>query len=145
MLHALRADDVPATHLSRVDPAATRLQRFLHELDPHLDPADIANPTYRRAQLRWRAAGHACPALTEEGSCVVHEARPLACRVHVHVEDPTRCDPGHPDFAGAERPPLWGHPLEADVEQRLEALSRAMGLAGPRALPLALAAALARG
>jgi murein DD-endopeptidase MepM/ murein hydrolase activator NlpD len=37
-------------------------------------------------------------------------------RAHVHVEDPAHCEPRSPRFLIAERPPVWGHPRECEVE-----------------------------
>jgi Fe-S-cluster containining protein len=68
--------------------------------------------------------------LGDDGSCSAYEARPLSCRAHVHVEDPAHCAPQSPRFTIAERPPVWGHPRECEVELALAAISRLLELPG---------------
>jgi Fe-S-cluster containining protein len=94
---------------------------------PKLDASD---PGYREAQLAWRRLGHPCPVLGDDGNCSAYEARPLSCRAHVHVETPSHCEPNSPRFLIAERPPVWGHPRECEVELALAAISRLLELPG---------------
>jgi Fe-S-cluster containining protein len=101
---------------------------------------DISSEAYRTTQMEWRQLGLPCPALADDGNCSVHEHRPLACRVHVSIEDPAHCAPAHPAFLKAEHPPVWGDPREAELERRLIAIGSALGLPATPNLPWALAA-----
>jgi Fe-S-cluster containining protein len=91
---------------------------------------DASDTDYRQAQLTWRRLGHPCPVLGDDGNCSAYEARPLSCRAHVHVENPAHCEPSSPRFLIAERPPLWGHPRECEVELALAAIGRLLELPG---------------
>lgn len=102
--------------------------------------ADISSDAYRITQMEWRKLGLPCPALLDDGNCSVHEHRPLACRVHVSIEDPAHCASSHPAFLKAERPPVWGDPSEAELERRLVAIGTALGLPSTPNLAWALAA-----
>ena len=92
-----------------------------------LDASDVG---YREAQLAWRRLGHPCPVLGDDGNCSAYEARPLSCRAHVHVESPAHCEPNSPRFLQAERPPVWGHPRECEVELALAAIGKLLELPG---------------
>jgi Fe-S-cluster containining protein len=91
---------------------------------------DASDSGYRQAQLAWRRLGHPCPVLDDDGSCSTYEARPLSCRAHVHVETPSHCEPNSPRFLIAERPPVWGHPRECEVELALAAIGQLLALPG---------------
>lgn len=100
---------------------------------------DGSEPSYRQAQLAWRRLGHPCPVLGDDGNCSAYESRPLSCRAHVHVEDPAHCEPRSPRFLIAERPPVWGHPRECEVEIALTKIGALIGLAGAPNLQWGLA------
>ncbi|KIG14930.1 hypothetical protein DB30_06232 [Enhygromyxa salina] len=127
-----------ARSLRRQDQGQARLQRaveqaraFRQVLLAHTGPQpklDGTEPGYREAQLAWRRLGHPCPVLGDDGSCSAYEARPLSCRAHVHIEDPAHCEPDSPRFLIAERPPVWGHPRECEVELALAAISKLLEL-----------------
>jgi Fe-S-cluster containining protein len=91
---------------------------------------DGTEPSYREAQIAWRRLGHPCPVLGDDGNCSAYESRPLSCRAHTHVEDPAHCEPNSPRFLVAERPPVWGHPRECEVEIALATISKLLGLVG---------------
>lgn len=95
--------------------------------------------SYREAQLAWRRLGHPCPVLDDDGNCSAYESRPLSCRAHVHVEDPTHCQPSSPRFLIAERPPVWGHPRECEIEIALATIGKLLGLQGAPNLQWGLA------
>ena len=139
MARALGARPDGPARLARAAAQAEELRELLRRRGLEPEPS-IEDPRYREAQLEWRARGHRCPILGDDGECSAYAARPLACRVHVHVHDPAWCDPQHPQFAAAERPRLWGHPREAEVELALMRISEALGLARTTNLQLGLAA-----
>jgi Fe-S-cluster containining protein len=130
MVRALRArPDGPR----RLQHAVERARAFQAVLLEHCGPRpklDPSEPSYRKAQLAWRRLGHPCPVLDDEGNCSAYAARPLSCRAHVHVEDPAHCEPKSPRFLIAERPPLWGHPRECEVELALASIGKLLGLPG---------------
>lgn len=129
-----------ARALHRRRDGATRLQRAIEHarafqavLLAHTGPQpklDASDTGYRQAQLAWRRLGHPCPVLDDDGNCSAYEARPLSCRAHVHVENAAHCEPNSPRFLIAERPPLWGHPRECEVELALAAIGTLLGLPG---------------
>ncbi|MCA9683380.1 MAG: YkgJ family cysteine cluster protein [Myxococcales bacterium] len=136
MARALRARD-PEHARNRLQRAVDQARGFqalllerAREQGEQAETLDASSPIYRQAQLDWRRLGHPCPILGDDGSCRVYEARPLSCRAHVHVEDPAHCEPASPRFLSAERPPLWGHPRECEVELALVALGKLLGLPG---------------
>jgi Fe-S-cluster containining protein len=100
---------------------------------------DGTEPSYREAQIAWRRLGHPCPVLADDGSCSEYESRPLSCRAHIHVENPAHCEPSSPRFLIAERPPVWGHPRECEVEIALATIGKLLGLAGAPNLQWGLA------
>jgi Fe-S-cluster containining protein len=100
---------------------------------------DGTEPSYREAQIAWRRLGHPCPVLGDDGNCSEYESRPLSCRAHVHVENPVHCEPSSPRFLIAERPPVWGHPRECEVEIALATISKLLGLQGAPNLQWGLA------
>lgn len=100
---------------------------------------DGTEPSYREAQIAWRRLGHPCPVLGDDGNCSEYESRPLSCRAHVHVENPVHCEPSSPRFLIAERPPVWGHPRECEVEIALATISKLLGLQGTPNLQWGLA------
>jgi Fe-S-cluster containining protein len=103
-------------------------------------PDDPSDPEYRSAQLEHRARGLPCPALDPDQRCGVYSKRPLACRVYAAIEHPDHCDPSHPRYATAERPPRWATPAEHELERALVELGTRLGY-GSRVAPLALAVA----
>ena len=125
----LRLDD-GRIRLQRAVEQARQFQKLLLERLPPSPRVDTSDPAYRRTQLAWRSLGYPCPVLGDDGNCVAYAARPLACRIHIHVEDPAHCEPRSPRFLKAERPPLWGHPREARVELALAGISSLLGLEG---------------
>ena len=126
---ALRELPEGEQRLQRASEQAAAFIKLLRErVRVEHEPIDTSDPRYRRAQLAWRHLGYRCPVLGEDGNCSAYEARPLACRVHYHVEDPAYCEPSNPRFLAAERPPVWGHPREAEVELILAAISRLLEL-----------------
>jgi Fe-S-cluster containining protein len=139
-----RRSDGPA-RIQRAVTYARRFQDLLRKADALRTPLDTADPRYRTVQLRFRAEGRPCPLLSDDGRCSEYARRPLACRAFTHVEDPAHCSPTHPRFLDAERPPLWGHPREAQVELRLLQLGDALGLPRTPNLPWALALLHPRG
>jgi Fe-S-cluster containining protein len=100
---------------------------------------DAAEPAYRQAQIAWRRLGHPCPVLGDDGNCSAYESRPLSCRAHIHVEDPAHCEASSPRFLIAERPPVWGHPRECEVEIALATIGSLLGLQGAPNLQWGLA------
>lgn len=79
-----------------------------------------------RRELAHRTDG-TCPLLDAEGRCIVYEDRPLGCRTHF-------CS-----AAGGTYP----RRLVADLVARLDEIDERLGGSGARALPVALAAAVA--
>jgi Fe-S-cluster containining protein len=140
-LRALRREQ-PEQAPRRIQRAVDQARAFQQLLLSHSGPQgrlDVTDPSYREAQLNWRRRGMPCPLLGDDGNCSSYAARPLACRVHVHLEDPAHCEPKSPRFLLAERPPLWGHPRECEVEIALVAISKRLGLAGTPNLQWGLA------
>lgn len=117
----------------RVQRAVEQARAFQQLLLTHTGPTaqlDAGSPSYRQAQLAWRRLGHPCPVLGDDGNCSAYSARPLSCRAHIHVEDPAHCEPNSPRFLIAERPPVWGHPRECEVELALAAIGKLLELPG---------------
>jgi Fe-S-cluster containining protein len=142
MVRALRARADGTARLRRAVEHARRFQRMLLE-DAGRDRATAADTTsegYRRTQLAWRALGQPCTVLDHTGRCSAYDQRPLACRVHVSVDDPALCAFDHPRCHEGERPPVWGTQNEAQFERLLVAIGRALGLSATPNLPWALAA-----
>lgn len=140
---ALREQPGGEQRLQRASEQASAFIKLLRErmrIDNQV--IDTSDPRYRRAQLAWRHLGYRCPVLGEDGNCSAYDARPLACRVHYHVEDPAYCEPNNPRFLAAERPPVWGHPREAEVELILATISRLLELDPVPNLQLGLARSL---
>jgi Fe-S-cluster containining protein len=139
MVRALRRQ--PQGHL-RMQRAVEQTRAFQTVLLTHTRSRaklDGTEPSYRQAQLAWRRLGHPCPVLGDDGSCSAYESRPLSCRAHVHVETPAHCEPNSPRFLIAERPPVWGHPRECEVEVLLAKIGALIGLAGAPNLQWGLA------
>lgn len=130
MVRALRGRDDGPRRIQQAVEQARAFQAVLVEHTGSRTKLDAADPSYRAAQLAWRRRGHPCPMLGDDGSCSTYEARPLSCRAHQHVEDPAHCEPGSPRFLIAERPPVWGHPRECEVELALAAIGQLLGLPG---------------
>lgn len=130
MARALHHRRDGATRLQRAIEHARAFQSVLLEHIGSAAKLDASDPGYRQAQLAWRRLGHPCPVLGDDGNCAVYEARPLSCRAHVHVESPAHCEPNSPRFLIAERPPVWGHPRECEVELALAAIGRMLELPG---------------
>lgn len=130
MKHALLELADGRVRLQRAVDQARQFQKLLLQRIRPAPRVDTSDPAYRRTQLAWRTLGYPCPVLGDDGNCLAYEARPLACRVHIHVEDPAHCEPRSPRFFKAERPPLWGHPREAQVEMMLASISELLGLDG---------------
>jgi Fe-S-cluster containining protein len=115
----------------RMQRAVEQARAFQAMLQVHIGRGvqlDSTDTVYREAQLAWRRLGHPCPVLGDDGNCSAYEARPISCRAHVHVEDPAHCEPNSPRFLIAERPPLWGHPRECEVELTLAAIGSLLEL-----------------
>ncbi len=131
MARALHRRNDGPVRIQRAVEVARAFQAVLRE---HIDTAtarlDASDPGYRQAQLAWRRLGHPCPVLGDDGNCSAYEARPLSCRVHVHVESAAHCEPNSPRFLIAERPPVWGHPRECEVELALAAIGKLLELPG---------------
>jgi Fe-S-cluster containining protein len=141
LCRALRRRSDAKTRLQRAVTYARRFQSMLlGRTDGTPTQADISSELYRTTQMEWRRLGLPCPALLDDGNCSVHEHRPLACRIHLSIEDPARCAPAHPAFLKAEHPQIWGDPREAELELRLMAIGRALDLPSTPNLPWALAA-----
>lgn len=128
MVRALRELERGDQHLQRAAEQARSFDKLLRERMRVDGDIDTSAPAYRRTQLAWRHLGYPCPVLGEDGSCAAYESRPVACRVHFHVEDAAMCEPSHPQFLAVERPPVWGHPREAEVELALATISRLLEL-----------------
>jgi Fe-S-cluster containining protein len=115
----------------RLQRSVEQARAFQAMLQVHIGRAvqlDSTDTVYRETQLAWRRLGHPCPVLGDDGNCSAYEARPVSCRAHVHVEDPAHCEPNSPRFLIAERPTLWGHPRECEVELALAAISGLLDL-----------------
>lgn len=130
MLRALRKRSDGSRRIQRAVEHARAFQVVLLEHTGSRAKLDATEPSYRQAQLAWRRLGHPCPLLGDDGNCSAYESRPLSCRAHVHVEDAAHCEPKSPRFSVAERPPVWGHPRECEVELALAAISKLLGLPG---------------
>lgn len=130
MARALRRTSDGPPRLQRAVELSRAFQDLLLSHTKDRNKLDAADPRYRHAQLAWRRLGHPCPVLGDDGNCSAYAARPLSCRVHVHVEDPAHCEPKSPRFSSAERPPLWGHPRECEVELALAAIGKLLNLPG---------------
>lgn len=130
-----RADGT--VRLSRAVEVARGFQKLLLEQGP--EAGNSGSEAYRRAQLEWRRRGQPCPILADDGNCSAHGHRPIACRAYFSVEDPSHCEPRHPRFLEAERPPIWSHPREHEFEARLKSLGEQLGLEPSPNLPWALA------
>ncbi|PRQ10045.1 YkgJ family cysteine cluster protein [Enhygromyxa salina] len=128
MVRSLRAQEGGPARLQRAVEQARAFQRVLLAHTGPQPKLDGTEPGYREAQLAWRRLGHPCPVLGDDGNCSAYEARPLSCRAHVHVEDPAHCEPNSPRFLIAERPPVWGHPRECEVELALATISKLLEL-----------------
>ena len=139
MVRSLRRSEHGHARLQRAVEQARAFQRVLLTHSGPRPKLDGTEPSYRQAQLAWRRLGHPCPVLGDDGNCSAYEARPLSCRAHVHVEDPAHCEPNSPRFLIAERPPLWGHPRECEVELALAAISKLLELPGAPNLQWGLA------
>lgn len=49
----------------------------------------------RQHQLQQRHFGQSCPFLDSQGSCSIYRERPIACRLHMNLdEDDLLCRPG---------------------------------------------------
>ena len=127
-VRALRDRPDGRVRLQRAVDQTRAFQKVLLEHTGSGARIDATAPAYREAQLAWRRLGHPCPVLGDDGNCSAYAARPLSCRAHVHVEDPAHCEPRSPRFLIAERPPLWGHPRECDVELALVTIGKHLGL-----------------
>jgi Fe-S-cluster containining protein len=125
------------TRLSRSVEYARKFQKLLLKQGP--EAGNSSSEAYRRAQMEWRRMGQPCPILSDDGNCSAHAERPLACRAYFSVEDPSHCEPRHPRFFQAERPPVWSHPREHVFEAKLKALGDKLGLEPTPNLPWALA------
>lgn len=130
MVRALRERPDASVRLQRSVSLARAFQKILvAQFGGEVTAAvDFTDPRYRAAQLIWRRLGNPCPVLGDDGNCTAYASRPLSCRVHVHVESPIHCEPVSPRFTDAERPPLWGHPREAEVEVLLAKLGKQLEL-----------------
>jgi Fe-S-cluster containining protein len=130
MVRALRERPDASVRIQRSIGLARAFQKILVEqFEGEVTAAvDFTDPRYRAAQLIWRRLGHPCPVLGDDGSCSAYASRPLSCRAHIHVEDPAHCEPASPRFTEVERPPLWGHPREAEVEVLLAKLGQLLAL-----------------
>ncbi|MFV8752745.1 YkgJ family cysteine cluster protein [Nannocystaceae bacterium ST9] len=130
MVRALRERPGASVRLQRSVGLARAFQKILvAQFGGEVTAAvDFTDPRYRSAQLIWRRLGHPCPVLGDEGNCTAYASRPLSCRAHIHVEDPAHCEPASSRFTEVERPPLWGHPREAEVEVLLANLGKLLGL-----------------
>jgi Fe-S-cluster containining protein len=69
-----------------------------------------------------------CPALREDGRCLIYQDRPFGCRTH---------------FCGAAGGP-YSRAEVLDLIRRLEALDAQLGGSGPRAFPIAVSDELSR-
>jgi len=130
MVRALRQRGDASVRLQRSVGLARAFQQVLvAQFGGEVSAAvDFTDPRYRAAQLIWRRLGHPCPVLGDDGNCTAYASRPLSCRAHIHVEDPGHCEPSSPRFTEVERPPLWGHPREAEVEVLLAKLGKLLDL-----------------
>jgi Fe-S-cluster containining protein len=139
MVRALRPRPDGRARLQRAVDHTRAFQQVLLERLGSRVPLDASAPAYREAQIAWRRLGHPCPVLGDDGNCSAYAARPLSCRAHVHVEDPAHCEPRSPRFLIAERPPVWGHPRECEVEIALATIGKHLGLQGAPNLQWGLA------
>jgi Fe-S-cluster containining protein len=130
MLTALRRQPDARARIQRAVEQARAFQGVLLAQAGPRAKLDATEPSYREAQLAWRRLGHPCPVLGDDGNCSAYAARPLTCRAHVHVEDRAHCETRSPRFLTAERPPLWGHPREAEVELALATIGKLLDLPG---------------
>lgn len=130
MVRALRSRPDGRARMRRSVQLARAFQQLLlrHFEGGVNETVDFTDPRYRAAQLAWRKLGHPCPVLGDDGNCSAYASRPLSCRAHIHVESPAHCEPVSPRFAEVERPPLWGHPREAEIEVLLATLGRLLEL-----------------
>lgn len=128
MVRSLRGAEHGHVRMQRAVEQARAFQKLLLAHTGPRPTLDGTEPGYREAQLAWRRLGHPCPVLGDDGNCSAYEARPLSCRAHVHVEDPAHCEPNSPRFLIAERPPVWGHPRECEVELALAVISKLLEL-----------------
>lgn len=130
MIRALRGRPDAGVRLQRSVGLARAFQQILvAQFGGEVTPAvDFTDPRYRAAQLIWRRLGHPCPVLGDDGNCTAYASRPLSCRAHIHVENPAHCEPASSRFTEVERPPLWGHPREAEVEVLLANLGKLLAL-----------------
>ena len=137
MVRELKRRSYGTTRIQRAVEIARRFQKMLLAAGP--DAGKTRSEAYRRTQLQWRRLGQPCPALDDDGDCALHLDRPIACRAYFSVEDPAHCEPRHPRFLEAERPPIWSHPREHEFEKLLLAISQTLGLPPTPNLPWALA------
>lgn len=139
MARALRRREHGHRRLQRAVEQARGFQKLLLAHTGSPAKLDGTEPSYREAQLAWRRLGHPCPVLDDSGNCSEYQSRPLSCRAHVHVESPAHCEPNSPRFLIAERPPVWGHPRECEVELALATIGKLLGLQGAPNLQWGLA------
>lgn len=57
----------------------------------------------RAARVGVKTWASRCPLLTPEGACGVYERRPVACRLHLSMDDPARCEGEGPSRANQPR------------------------------------------
>jgi Fe-S-cluster containining protein len=139
MVRALRPRPDGRVRLQRAVDQTRAFQQVLVARLGSRAAIDSSAPAYREAQIAWRRLGHPCPVLGDDGNCSAYDARPLSCRAHVHIEDPAHCEPRSPRFLIAERPPVWGHPRECEVEIALATIGKHLGLQGAPNLQWGLA------
>ena len=139
MLRALAQSSDGPNRIQRSVEAARKFQGVLQQAIGDAKTANTGDSAYLRAQMAWRTHGYPCPMVDDHGSCSEYEARPLACRIHISVEDPARCSPSDPSFLDRETPSLWTGEGPARVTRLLAEISERLQLPGTPNLPWAVA------
>lgn len=118
--------DFPALH-DRACDLADVLHDLLHERPPEAPTAPSDDDAYRDAQLAYRRARHPCAFLDDAGRCRVYDDRPIPCRMHFAVTDPSWCWADDPRAADAETQDFAPPRSIVDLMQRI---AETMGLGG---------------
>ncbi|KIG18386.1 hypothetical protein DB30_00671 [Enhygromyxa salina] len=89
------------------------------------------SPTYARAQLGYRQAGRPCMFLDADQRCRIYARRPLTCRMHHAITDPSWCRVDHPKAEDAVTPRLEP---PSDILEHMRTIAKRLDLQLPTTL-----------